>query len=186
MPRPIKNNKPQSLTSWNWAWRNRRVHRGHKGRWRRGKWQLDSKFMRKEWRGEESCWGKPWVLASAYKVFAKGSRRAQANITLAVLAQRRRHRIQNLWATANTKMKYLPWHKLQIISEITGEEQVTWESWGITFIVITFFAHFSELFEILSNITSWLVLVCCLSCIAMLFTNQNGLSGEAGWPKNSC
>ncbi len=72
--RPIKNNKPQSLTSWNWASLNRRVHRGHKERWRRGKWQLDSKFMRKEWRGEESCWGKPWVLASAYKVFAKGSR----------------------------------------------------------------------------------------------------------------
>lgn len=43
--------------------------------------------MRKEWRGEEGCWGKPWVLASAYKVFAKSSRGAEANIMLAVLAQ---------------------------------------------------------------------------------------------------
>ncbi len=111
-----KKQKPQSLTSWNWASLNRRVHRGHKERWRRGKWQLDSKFMRKEWRGEESCWGKPWVLASAYKVFAKGSRGSQANIMLAVLAQRRRHRIQNLWAIANIKMKYLPWHKRQNIT----------------------------------------------------------------------
>jgi len=49
--KPIKKHKPQSLTSWNWASLNRRVHGGHKRRWRRGEWQLDEVYEKRMKRG---------------------------------------------------------------------------------------------------------------------------------------